>query len=255
MKKQFLNSILYYSFIGLLFSVLFIACNKDDSDPVSVPDDIEETENTAVSAEEAANAVATSLSAESNYGMCAVVVEAEEIIETSEATTIIDTSFTVNYSVPPYSYYAEVALEMTYIDNGSNNDQYIVNYSGNSDFSSIRLNGTHNATGDFTATIPGENETEYKLNGLYNWSGVVNSNIYSGLSYTANVTLDVNSLTIDYENEDIESGSASVVISGTTADGDTFKYTGKITFYENKAAQLELDGKYYSIDIYRGIVE
>lgn len=254
MKNQKIYSAFYYALLVLLFSVLFVACSQNENNPVEIQDD-NNSESTAVTTEEAANAVALSLSAESSYGMCAALIDAEEVINESEITTIFDTTFTIDYSYPPYAYDANVALELLYVDNGNNNDQVILDYNSTSNFSSVRISGSHNATGDFTAALPKANESEYIMNGNYKWAGEVNSNLFTGLSYTALVSVDVTSLKIDKDNEDIESGSAAVIVSGTTVDGENFTYSGKITFYEGTAAQLELEGKQYKIDIYRGIVE
>jgi hypothetical protein len=90
---------------------------------------------------------------------------------------------------------------------------------------------------------------QYTLNGAYNREGSQLSKIRNKNSVKTKVILTLANLKVSKTSGQIDSGSATASINGTTTTGKSFSYGGTITFNANRTATLTLNnGGTYSIN-------
>jgi hypothetical protein len=90
--------------------------------------------------------------------------------------------------------------------------------------------------------------TQYIFNGTYSRDGSQVSKIRNKNSFTSKVVMNLNNLLVSKATGQIASGNASVTITGNTSTGNTFSYTGTITFNGASSATITLgNGNVYNI--------
>lgn len=117
--------------------------------------------------------------------------------------------------------------------------------------STQRINSTDSSTLALIFTDLQLTASEMTANGSYNNSGTLDLTQLSTQT-TINVvnttSLTLTNLKIDKSDSEITGGTGTFTVSGT-ADGNSFSYTGTITFLGNDQAEVTINGTVYQIDL------
>ena len=114
--------------------------------------------------------------------------------------------------------------------------------SGSSDFT---ISGLRNPAG---VVVSGQ----YTINGDYKRSGSFQSKIDSTYNGTHNTDIVITNLKISKLLPTIDSGSATITITGNMPKRGAFSYTGTIVFNGGNKATLTLNGTVYILDLLTG---
>jgi len=186
----------------------------------------------------------------------------EEAVETSGARTAsCDYSESVSLtktnpsgSLITYSYDYSYSYQMTC--NNENEPLTLVsgvNFTGS--FDAPRLASSHIGTSDLNVSALDEAATSYLVNGSYLRIGSFESKIRNKNTSTSTVEISIDEVTVDKENHEITSGSATVSIAGEVPDKGGFSFEGTIIFEGNGKATLTIQGTKYDIDLESGDVD
>lgn len=239
----------------ILLSLLIAAACNDDNESTSA----------TISNEEAAEMVAISL-AEDASGMTVVVSDAantaddamEEVSggrtascgysknislsKTNPSGTLITYSYDYDYNYLMVCDSEEVPMSLT-----SN-----VTYSG--EFDAPRLASQQSGTSDLSVT--GLDSTSiYVVNGSYTSTGAFQSKVGNKNSHTSSIEILIDEVTVDKDNKEIVSGTATVTIQGEVPGKGGFSFNGTIVFNGKGNATVTIEGETYTIDLESGEVE
>lgn len=240
----------------ILLSLLIAAACNDDNETAS---------NTAVSNDEAAEIVASSISEDAS-GLTVVVTDAavasdEAMEETSNgrtaacgySQTISISKTSPESSLITYSYNYDYFYQMTC----SSEDVPLsitadVSYTGQ--FDAPRLASQHSGTSDLSVNQLESSEV-YRIEGAYTRSGAFQSKIKNKNSHTSDVVITIDSVTVDKASKQITSGAASFSIVGEVSGKGGFSISGTIVFNGAGNATVSIAGESYTVDLESGDVE
>lgn len=92
--------------------------------------------------------------------------------------------------------------------------------------------------------------TAYTMNGTYQRDGTQVSKVRDQRNFSSTVQFTVDNLTVGKIKRQITGGTATLLISGQASTGETFSFTGKVTFLGDGEATVEINGVSYEIDLY-----
>jgi len=217
-----------------------------------------------VSTDESAEAIASGMSSD-NAGFTLQISDASSIttesIENSEAENgrtqacgqLLETSFIITNpvgSVNTYSFSITYGYELV-CNPSPNTLNFTLDTEGT--FIGSRIESVGSSQGDWTMTGL-TSPTYYTLNGLYTRSETYVSKVGNKNTFTAEQEFTLSNIQVNKTTDLIESGSATVTISGASTNGTTFSHTGTLTFESNGVAILEINDNSYHIDIKTGSV-
>jgi len=145
--------------------------------------------------------------------------------------------------VPAYSY----SLNWNYLLNCSTS-QFTAGLSGSSSYDGLRMSSTDNSAGSLVLSGLQPSTTAYTLNTSYTRNGSQTSKIGNTNTFASKLTITSSNIAIDKTSLQILSGTASVAITGTSTSGNSFSFSGTVTFLGGNKATLVLNsGASYSI--------
>lgn len=133
-------------------------------------------------------------------------------------------------------------------DNISSN----LTYSGY--FNNPSLSLTNSGSAAFTIAGLTTTATAYVVNGEYKSSGTFKLRPDSTNTGSASIDIVVKNLTVAKTTQVVASGTATVIVTGTTVKKGDFTYNGTVTFTGNYMASLALNGSNYTINLTTGVV-
>lgn len=231
----------------ILLALALGACQKSDNNTA-----------TNITTTEAADMVATSLSANAN-GLVTlsgdVVVNAQNVFDLNIGCGNTKT-YTATHQNPANSsvtYSNTFSYTYTLNCNSSNQPDNITGSSTDQgSFDGPRLSATNNDTGTFRVAGLTKQAMVYVINGEYKREGNFKSKVDS--KNTSNVTVDVtvNNLVISKSTKKPTSGSATITVTGTTTSKAQINYTGTASFTGDGKATVTLGGTAYIVDLLTG---
>lgn len=224
----------------------------------------DEDDKEAVSNDEAAEMIASSL-AESSSGFAAVADESATVtdgvmdvynggrtascgFETEQSfrrTNPSNTSVTYEFL---YTYHYELRCE----NDAPKTMNVNVTYDGN--FDGPRISAEHEGTADVTITKLENTSATYSIDAAYQWHGTSQSKIRNRNATSGSVDITLDDVVVDKESHEILSGSASATITGTVAGKGSVTYTGTIVFNGNHMAELTIKETKYVVNLATGTV-
>ncbi|MBT1710810.1 hypothetical protein KK062_21390 [Fulvivirgaceae bacterium PWU5] len=227
------------------------ACKDDD-------------EKEAVSNDEAAEMIASSL-AESSSGFAAVADESATVTDgvmdvynggrTASCGYEYEQTFTrTNSSNAPVTY--EFVYTYHYLLSCENDapKSMEVNVTYDGEFDGPRISSAHEGSADITITKLENTSATYSIDADYQWHGSLQSKIRNQNSTSSSVEITLDDVVVDKESHEILSGSASATITGTATGKGSFTYTGTVVFNGNHMAELTVKGSKYLINVTTGSV-
>ncbi|MGZ3755052.1 MAG: hypothetical protein ACXVAY_21370 [Mucilaginibacter sp.] len=133
-------------------------------------------------------------------------------------------------------------------DNISSN----LTYSGYFNNPSLSLTNSGNVAFTVGGLTPAA--TSYVVNGEYKSSGTFKLRPDSTNTGSASIDIVAKNLVVSKSTQTIVSGTATVIVTGTTFKKGDFTYNGIATFTGNYMASLMLNGSNYTINLATGIV-
>jgi hypothetical protein len=225
------------------------ACKDDD-------------EKEAVSNDEAAEMIASSL-AESSSGFASVadesatvtdgVMEAYSTGRTASCGYEYEQTFTrtnpSNASVT-YEFVYTYHYELTCENDAPKTMEVNVTYDG--EFDGPRISSAHDGSADVTITKLENTSATYSIHADYQWQGSSQSKIRNRNSFSSAVDITLDNVVVDKESHEILGGTASATITGTVTGKGSFTYTATITFTGNHTAELTVKGIKYIVNLTTG---
>jgi hypothetical protein len=241
------------SLLFLSFVVLLSSCDKD-----------EDENQIQISGEEAAAIIASSIGAD-DAGLITIFSDALDVVNevTAESTggrlaASCGSSDVLSWNsasqpgeTPSYSFGYEYGWTLTC--DGTQQPSILalsIAYDGN--LTSEDFNTTYDGGGELTVT--GLLAEQLVFNGLYNqdisYSIVSEGQQYSG---THKLVYTLTNVTMTKETEEIVSGSAALILSGTSNQG-VYSITANITYNGDGTATVVINGQAYGVDLSTGMV-
>ena len=232
--------------------VALLACDKEDTPP-------------AISGDEAAELVATSL-AENSMGFAVVLDEAiavtDEATASSSGGRTAACGFSNSYSfeasnpggtVITYSYSYSYSYALTCGENDLPQSMSVeVMYSG--EFDGPRMASAHNGEGELHVTKLDENSTTYLVNGGYSRSGSFQSKVRNMKEGNCSVDVTLDDLVVDKSSRTVLSGELSVTLTGSVTGKGSYNYSATIIFNGDGTANTTINKSVYKIDLATGTV-
>ncbi|MFN7117669.1 MAG: hypothetical protein ACK4TA_12785 [Saprospiraceae bacterium] len=122
------------------------------------------------------------------------------------------------------------------------------NRTSNGTYATARISSDDNAGSNWSIgnLLTG---TAYTLNGTYTREGSQTTTIRNQNSFTSQVNISVNSLSVNKNTLRIDSGTATFTLSGSGTDGNNFSYQGNIVFNGNGSATVTINGETFDIQL------
>ena len=218
----------------VMLGSFLISCSEDEGDSI-----IEEL----VTEEEAAEVIMKSVEAET-AGLVVQVEEAASITVTNlifcgyEGDTVFSYSNSsgsvVTYN---YSFGWDYALEC--VGNGQPS-AFTFNYTGSGNYDAPRIASNNIIAGGFTVNGLDAGSETFIFNLDYTEEGTQESKIRNKNTFSSISSLSSSNITVDKSTYEIQSGTVAVEIGGDVS-GNSFSYSGTLTFNGNRSATLVLN--------------
>ncbi len=217
--------------------VMASGCKKSDETPV-----------VDATIEEAASIMATSMCT-SNAGTLSQIEDAVELSQNLKIkSTLTDSSFTITSAtgaVITYQY------QVNYSYGFLNPNNYQLAYTSTGSYNSPNVNATVSADGsvNITGFLTGD---YYTVNGQSGREGTFTMKIGSNSSITGSVSTTLVNFQVNKTTGILESGTATIIVSGNTSSGRTLSFTGTLVYTGNYTGTLTISGKQYYINLTTG---
>lgn len=249
MKKRIvLKSIKVVVIVSLLSVFGLTSCSKDD-----------ETASPAatITDEEAVEVIENSLAKDSG-GMAKTV---ETTIETAvqesmytdqptvECGQLYTDSYSEDFSNGNYSYNYAITRDyiLTCVNGSPESLTYDLDFSGVYD--TPRMSSNDSTTLDWQVSNLGATETSSTFSGSYLREGTQVSKVFNMNTFESTLTYTLSNLVVDKNTYQILSGSAQVSFLAESSNGNTYSFSGSLTFNGNNTATLILNGNTYTIHL------
>ncbi len=165
---------------------------------------------------------------------------------TFKATTVTDGSNTATVSG---------SESITFNCSGGNIAGFTMKDNLNINESTAQLTGVFNINENLTVTAvdPTSDQSNISLNGSLGYSGSFSYLTGTKQSGKSSYSYTFNSVILDGQTDDIDSGSASFTTTGSGQTG-TWNYTGTIKFLGSGKAIITINGTAYNVDLTNGVV-
>jgi hypothetical protein len=223
----------------------------------SCSDDDNNSTNTVTEAD-AVDAITASVSAQSN-GVAKMALDAgtaatEEEVYTNTPAINCGQLYTEAYNAEEsganyaYDYAGSRSYELACSTSGIP-QSFSYAYEMDGTYDTQRMYSSDNATADVSITGLSTSSADAVLNGLYIRTGHQESKVHQMRQFDSVITLNINTLTVNKSSQLITGGTAAVTITGAGSGGNSFSYSGSITFNGNQTATLVLNGNTYTINL------
>jgi hypothetical protein len=123
-----------------------------------------------------------------------------------------------------------------------------LNFTGAGTYNGVTLSSSFNSTGDFVLTGLGSTAAQYTFNSSYSRTGTTTSIVGNKNTFNHSLTITSSNIVYSKTTQEIVSGTATVSIQVTSTSGNSWTYSGTLTFLGNKTAKLVLNsGTVYNI--------
>ncbi|GLU42746.1 hypothetical protein [Allomuricauda sp. NBRC 101325] len=224
------------------FALTFTSCSKGDDDP--------DNAETAITEEEAAEAIALSVSPESG-GMVEITQEAIYTLEEDNSTSgkaedyecgvEYGSSYNISGQSGNISYDASltwswiVACGTGIIPSAADFDLM-----GTSTYDGPRLSSDASTTAAINIINLDNSSSSYLVNETFNISGSQESNVSTMNSFTSTIEFTTTNLAILKSNYNITSGTIYASFVGKASNGNSYNYSGTLEFTGNQTATLTM---------------
>lgn len=225
---------------------MFSSCKKENN-----------TSSTEVTVDDASDAIVSSVSSETG-GMSATVSTTTEL---AASKGVFTTTPSINCGQLYTASYAASASNSGYSYNYNGSSQYQLTCSGylpssftfghtmEGVYETPRMSSDDDATSSWTLTGLEPSVANTSFNGSYVRNGSQQSKVRNQRSFTSTITITASNITVNKSTYKITGGTASVSFSGTASGGNTYTYTGSITFNGDGTATLTINGNTYTINL------
>lgn len=234
----------------LLFSIVLTSCQDDDKSPAM-----------SVSTGEAADEVATTLTTDVVGITEDILVMIEVSTEENEGGRIMacgfayDTTITKSYEGIYSSFNHSISYGYELVCDGPQPQSLGFTFESNGSIESTRISTSGNSEGTFNATGIEFSSASYIANGLIERSGTLVQKTGLQRSFSSAAVFELTDLTVNKSTLLIESGIATVNLSGLSGNGETFQYTATVTFNGDKTATITFNNsESYRVDLETGQV-
>jgi hypothetical protein len=246
MKKK-RTSIMIIAGMAALISFGIWSCSKDHSSSSSsvtlTEANAAQVTTDAVSPE--TGGLVSQISASATLGAGVVVNGVRKpVIESLPCGNVKDTTivYTSLLATPGYSY----KLAWEFKTQCTVQPNITLNFTGTGTYSGLVLGSQFNSSGSFV--LSGLDSADYTYNSNFSRSGIISSKTGAQTSYSHSLSIISTNIKYDPVAQEIVSGTATVSIKLTNTAGNTFSYSGTITFEGGKTAKLVLNsGTVYNI--------
>jgi hypothetical protein len=138
------------------------------------------------------------------------------------------------------------------VSNQADNFSATLTFTGNYNTSNVALANSGTATMTIAGLTP--TATVYAVNGEYKTSGTFKVKRDTTNTGTASVDIVLKNLVINKTTQMINSGTGTMILTGSTLKKGDFTYNGTITFNGNAMATMALNGSNYTINLATGAV-
>jgi hypothetical protein len=225
-----------FLFIAILMAT---GCKKNEETPIL-----------DATTEEAAAIMATSFCT----GNSGALTQVEDAVDLSDdmmlKSSLYDSSFTIT-SVPgalityeyqvhySYGFQNPNTFQMTYDASGQYNAPYVS--------AGVSADGSLNVTGFLTGDY-------YMVNGQSGREGTFSMKIGNQNSINGTVTTTITNFKFSKSTGLLESGTATIAVSGSTSAGRSFGFTGTLVYLGNYNASLTISGRTFYVNVTTGVV-
>lgn len=203
-----------------------------------------------VSEEEAVEVIQSAVVAETE-GISMQVEDAAEMTEIYINTICgqsFDSTITRSLTTGPRTYSYTFTWDGEMSCNGAGIPQAInFSYGANGQYDTPRMSSADQSSGNFVLSGLQPSSGNYVYNGTFGRTGSQTSKIGNQNNFTSQLTITTTTITVDKTSHEILSGSADVVISGTSGSGTGFSFTGQLNFTGNQTATLVVNGTSYPL--------
>lgn len=241
---SFGNKVAKFVIAGGLVALMGIpACKKDNNNNNS---NVKVTEADAAElTTDAINPATGGFDAQVKISVNIYVATSTKLSCGAKKDTTISYSSPTNF-IPNYAY----TLSWNYqLDcNSGIPSQFAFGFSGSSNYNGALMTSSDSSDGSFTIADPGTTAADYTFNSSYERSGKQTSKVGYQKSFSSDLKMNSSNIMISKATHEIVSGTANITITGMGSDGNSFSFSGKITFQGNKKAVLVLNsGASYNI--------
>ena len=241
-----MKTLKFYFALCTSISVLFMSCDRDNSDR-----DVD-----TVSEDEAVALVQESLVSEVyGTGVQAADAASLESSETSkgntECGTITEKNFTrsnAEGATVVFDHSVDYTSELICENDIPNT--YVIEFSSTGTYSAPRMDSDDSIIYEAFLTNLKNEETFYTYNGAFTRNGSQTTRIAGRTrNFESILSIKTENLAIDKQTRTVSGGTSTFSLTGTTASGDSFSYTGQVTYLGNGAAQIEVNGNTYDVSL------
>lgn len=228
-----------------------VACKDDDSPATS----------NAITSDEAAALVSSSIASEGLGMITGTVSEfTTSLLQSNEggrkASCGMSDEFAINgknddNSEIEYSFDYAYKFELACEGDSPSTIAYDLTYNG--DFATADQSITYSGLAKLDLGGLQEAAEAYAMNGTFKRSGSILDK-KQNKSVSVNVELTLTSISIDKNIEQISSGTGTYSISGSVPDKGNFKYTGTIKYLGSQSAEITVSGVTFTSDLQTGTV-
>lgn len=115
--------------------------------------------------------------------------------------------------------------------------------------STPRINSSSSSSISLTLTGLDFVSMQVVVNGTASFTGTQTSRVRNQNSFTSTLSFNLSNLTFDKVSKELLSGSATISMTGSVTDGDSYTFSGNVVFNGGGAATVTINGNTYSIDI------
>ncbi len=246
-------------FLPIVFVTFMISCNKDDS-----------TAEGSVTDEDVADMVAVALADESGSGLSTVVYETvestDEVINAAESTTaeslksssVCGYSNAVSFSASN-SEYSTIAFDYSYeyayslsCNQYNIPEQMQIEFSYNGQCDAPRMESANNGSGYMYLSGLELSETNYEIEGSFSQNGSFASKVRNKNTGSNKLQFTIENMYVNKTEYTIQSGTATVEISGTLSSVGSFTVSCSLTFNGDGTATLVTKNNSFLIDLSTG---
>lgn len=234
-----------------VFFFCIIGCKKEE------PEETTTTVNT-VTEEDAADLIASTL-AEESYGETTKMADAASFTNTTLALPTPcsysnDSVFTVastSGSAIAYSFSMDYYYFVTCTSMVPQKLTYYMHTNGS--ITAPRLNYTGH-TYDTLYVDSLSASTNYKIAGKIVRDGNTSIQVRTGMDFSSNLVVTINEIYINKSTYAISSGSGSFTLAGSDSNGNTFSFSGSLTYSAGNIAVITIGAKTFTVNLTSGSV-
>jgi hypothetical protein len=244
MKNRFLTISKVFCAVGIVSLIGISSCNKDNnkngggsSTTVTEADAVELT----------TDAVSPSTGGFDAQIQASVTIYTTVYIHMScgdKRDTTLSYSTPTNF-IPNYSY----NLSWNYQLNCTNNipSTFAFGFSGSTTYNGVLMQSSDQSTGSLNVTGLSD-PSNFTYNSSYERSGKQTSKVGFQKSFSSDLKITSSGILVSKATHEIVSGTATVSITGQSSNGNSFSFSGTLTFLGNKKATLVMaSGASYNI--------